>query len=56
MEGGRSSSDLSEGEKDLIRFELNVAGFMPNVTRSETNIIGSKQIYAKHRRILENLS
>ena len=56
MEGGRSLSDLSEGEKDSIRFELNVAGFMPNVTGSETNIIESKQIYAKHHRILENLS
>lgn len=42
VEGGRSSMDLSEGEKDLVGFELNLVGSMPNVARSKTNIVGFK--------------
>jgi len=36
VEGGRSSSDLSEGEKDSTRFESNLVESMPNVTGFET--------------------
>nr|POE54019.1 hypothetical protein CFP56_47750 [Quercus suber] len=56
MEGGRSSTNLSEGEKDSAGIKPNLAGSMPNVVGSETNTVGFEQIYAKHRRILANLS
>lgn len=49
--GGWSLTDLSEGEKDSAGIKPNLAGSMPNMARSETNIVGFEKIYNKHCQI-----